>query len=394
VSVAAILAGTPGWGNPRQKITKFPPELFLQHTAEREFVGPAVLEMTTTGELWMVAPWGRPPVNFGQVKGLNLPPYVYRSKDGGRNWIRGKRMNMPIDLPGMISDGGITLLRLQSRKILAAFNRNVEGYKGGGVPGISISADEGQSWSPLRKVQDTEDIFYLMNERVIQLRSGRLVMPVALKPPTIERKTYGEGSVCQAACFLSDDEGKSWHLSKTTVIDDERGMAEPAVAELDGRRILMLARTGSGSHHASISENEGETWIQPRPTTLRAACSSLTLKRLPTGDLFVVFNPGVPLFLGSFFPRRPLSYAVSRDQGRSWSAPVVIDDVKGQQLIYPSVTPLKNGILIVYSAHLDPGDGQFSTPEDWKIGGAKRCLIDFPSQGSFSGKKAYGNCQD
>lgn len=94
-------------------------------------------------------------------------------------------MNMPIDLPGIISDGGITLLRLQSRKILAAFNRNVEGYKGGGVSGISISADEGQSWSPLRKVQDTEDIFYLMNERVIQLRSGRLVIPVALKPPTI-----------------------------------------------------------------------------------------------------------------------------------------------------------------------------------------------------------------
>lgn len=84
VSIAAILAGTPpGWGNPRQKITKFPPELFLRHTAEREFVGPAVLEMKTTGELWMVAPWGRPPVNFGQVKGLNLPPYVYRSKDGG-----------------------------------------------------------------------------------------------------------------------------------------------------------------------------------------------------------------------------------------------------------------------------------------------------------------------
>lgn len=200
--------------------------------------------------------------------------------------------------------------------------------------------------------------------------------------------------MCQAACFLSDDEGKSWHLSKTVALSDERGMAEPAVAELDGHRILMLARTGSGSHHASFSEDEGETWSHPQPTNLQAACSPLMLKRLPTGDLFVAFNPGVPLFRGSFFPRRPLSYAVSRDQGGSWSAPVVIDDVKGRQLIYPSVTPLKNGILIVYSAHLDQGDGQFSTPEDWKIGGAKRCLIDHPSQVSLSGQKGYANYQD
>jgi sialidase-1 len=355
------------------------PEVFLAHTAEREFIGPAVLEVRKS-RLWMIAPWGRPPVDFRQVKRFALPPHVYESTDEGKTWQKGDRLNMRWELPGIISDGGITLLRLQSGRLMASFHRNVYEYHGGGVPAISYSEDEGRSWSPARRVQEREEVFYLMNERTIQLRSGRLVIPVALRPADTPVTKYIEGNVCLAGCFLSDDEGKSWRMSKTVSLEDKRGMQEPAVAELSDGGILMLARTGSGSHHACFSRDGGQSWTEPRPTMLTAACSPLTLKRMPNGHLLLAYNPATPLFEGSFFPRRPLSYSVSRDDGKSWSTPVVIDDVSRQQLIYPSITFLKGGILVVYSAHFDRGDGKFyDNPDAYKVGGGKRGVFPYPA---------------
>ena len=79
-------------------------------------------------------------------------------------------------------------------------------------------------------------------------------------------------------------------------------------------------------------------------------------------------------------PRNPLVYATSRD-GRAWSAPVLIDDQPGQQLIYPSITPTAEGLLVVYCAGYDAGDGGFNFPADsWTIGGAKRAVLAWPSE--------------
>jgi hypothetical protein len=262
---------------------------------------------------------------------------------------------------------------------MASFHRNVYEYHGGGVPAISFSEDDAHSWSPARRVQEREEVFYLMNERTIQLRSGRLVIPVALRAADAPVKKYVEGNTCLAGCFLSDDEGKSWRMSNTISLEDKRGMQEPAVAELSDGGILMLARTGSGFHHACFSRDGGESWTEPKPTTLIAACSPLTLKRMPNGHLLVVYNPAKPLFEGSFFPRRPLGYSVSQDDGQSWGTPVVIDDISGQQLIYPSISFLKTGILVVYSAHFDKGDGKFYDDRDaYRVGGGKRAILSYP----------------
>ena len=356
-----------------------PPETFIRHTAERQFIGPAVLEVRR-GDLWMTAPWGRPPTDFREVKRFSLPPRLFRSADNGRTWRESGRLKMRYDLAGIISDGGITLIRLQGGRLMATFHRNVYEFHGGGVPAISFSDNHGHSWSPARLVQDREDVFYVMNERTIQMKSGRLVIPVAHKPVDLLLEKYVEGDRCLGRCFWSDDEGITWRLGQPAVLNDERGMAEPVVAELSDRSLIMLARTGSGSHHCSFSHDGGETWSEPKPTTLRAACSPLTLKRLPNGHLFLAYNPAKPLFPGSFFPRRPLAYSLSLDDGKKWSNPVVIDDVAGQQLIYPSITFLPEGILFVYSAHYDPGDGKFHhNPDAYRYGGGKRCVIPYPS---------------
>ena len=217
--------------------------------------------------------------------------------------------------------------------------------------------------------------YYIMNERLLETSRGVLIAPVA------RGSGHYEGDNNAAGCFYSTDRGKTWSLTETWArLKGERGMAEPVVAELDDGRLLLLARTGKGAHHRSYSSDGGRTWSAPEPTTLTAACSPLAMKTMPDGRLMVVYDHAVPLRPEAFFPRRPLVWAVSSDGGTTWSPPHVIDDAQGQQHIYPSITFLEDGILVVYSSVAADPNGGFGNggPEGWKIGGGKSCILKYP----------------
>ena len=284
-------------------------------------------------------------------------------------------MKMEWKLPGLISDGGASFLRLRDGRLAVVFKRNVAGLHGGGTPAMAFSDNDGESWTAAKLLIEKEDVFYVMNDRLIQLRSGRLLLPVARKVGK------SEGDRDEGLAMLSDDAGATWRLSAGAArIEAPRGMAEPCAAELKDGRVLMLGRTGQGSHHAAISEDGGETWSKPEPTTLMAACSPLTLKTLPDGRLIVFYDHAKPLQAGAFFPRTPLCYSVSGDGGKTWGEPVVVDDdgmgKNDRQNIYPSVCFTKEGMLVVWSTHAADPKGSWET--DFKIGGAKRAILRYP----------------
>lgn len=363
------------------------PTVFIRHTPERSFIGPGTFQLEN-GDLLMAAPWGRPPANFEQLAARYPVPLMYRSTDRGRTWLEQGRMRMAWTLTGMISDGGITFLRLQDGRLAFLAHRHVEGSHGGGLPVISFSEDDGQTWTPARAIGEPEGVWYVMNDRMIQMADGRLVVPVSHMP-----KGAGacEGDRNLGLCFFSDDGGETWSRSSVPAdLADARGMAEPCVAEVSSGHLLMLARTGSGCHYASWSEDGGDTWSVPERTVLTSACSSLTLKTLPDGGakrpgrLIVFYNHAEPIGPGAFFPRTPLCYAVSSNGGRTWSEPAVVDDtgvlLKDRQAIYPSVCFVKEGMLVVYSVHLaDPlgsFKGQYS--HEWPDCGGKCVLLAYP----------------
>ena len=355
------------------------PLVFIRHTAERAFIGPGTIRLKD-GSILMAAPWGRPPTNFEQLAAKFPVPMLYRSSDGGRTWQEQGRMRMEWNLTGMVSDGGITFLHLQDGRLTFLAHRHVEGLHGGGLPVMAFSQDEGATWTPARTIGEPEGVWYVMNDRMIQMQSGRLAAPVSHMPQGMG--TY-EGDRNLGLCFFSDDGGDTWRRStKPADLADARGMAEPAVAEVAAGRLLMLARTGSGCNYASWSDDGGDTWSKPEPTTQTAACSSLTLKTLPNGRLITFYNHATPLGPGAFFPRTPLCYAVSRDGGQTWDEPVVVDDEgivpNDRQNIYPSVSFTDEGMLVVYSTHFaDPG-GSFAGAYRYDVGGGKRCLVQYP----------------
>jgi hypothetical protein len=218
-----------------------------------------------------------------------------------------------------------------------------------------------------------------MNDRLIQLESGRLLLPVARKAGK------HEGDKDESLAMLSDDGGASWRLSRGRArLDKPRGMQEPCAIELADGRVRMLARTGAGSIHTSISADGGETWSAPEPTTLESPCSSLTLRRAPDGRLVCLYNHATPLNEGAFFPRTPLVYALSSDDGATWSAPVVIDasgvEHRDRQNIYPSPCFTPEGMVVVWSTHGADPKGSFGGQYDEKIGGAKRAIIALPAR--------------
>ncbi|MCG6190839.1 sialidase family protein [Maribellus maritimus] len=330
----------------------------------------------------MAAPWGRPPANFVEIAAKYPTPMFYRSMDGGRTWQEQGRMNMDWEIPGMISDGGISFIRLQDGRLAFLSHRHVEGLSGGGLPVISFSSDNGLTWSSAKVLGSTEGVWYVMNDRIVQLSNGRIVIPVSHMP-----KDFGsnEGGRNISLCLFSDDGGVNWEKScKHASLKDERGMAEPCIAEIEENELIMLSRTGKGCIYRSWSADGGETWSNPEPTLLIAACSPLTLKILPDGRLIVFYNHAEPFKDGAFFPRTPLAYSISSDKGRSWSAPIIVDDegmeFNDRQNIYPSVCFTKEGMLVIWSTHFANPLGGFNNEnkEVWKIGGGKRAILAYP----------------
>ena len=177
---------------------------------------------------------------------------------------------MKWNLPGMISDGGVSFPRLQDGRLAFLAHRQISGFHGGGLSAISFSTDAGQTWTPAKLIGDLEGVWCVMNDRFLQTSRGQLIVPVAHMPA--DTGTY-EGDKNLGLCFFSPDGGVTWKRSRVPAQRaDLGGMQEPCIAEMEDHQLLMLARTGSGSLSASRSIDDEGMANKERQNTDPSVC--------------------------------------------------------------------------------------------------------------------------
>lgn len=215
---------------------------------------------------------------------------------------------------------------------------------------LRTSSDEAATWSDPVLCSGLPSYYVVNNDRMIQLASGRLVIPTA-DHGTFDGHRIGVG---RALCFLSDDEGQTWrHSTRVPVPADfgEAHLQEPLVVELQDGRLLMLCRTTLHCQYRCWSEDGGETWSEAEPTELLSPCSPASLKRLPsTGDLLLVYNDhrGIPAELAG--KRTPLVSFLSSDEGQTWQHRRVLEDDPDGWFCYTALLCDEDQVLMGYCA--------------------------------------------
>ena len=129
-------------------------------------------------------------------------------------------------------------------------------------------------------------------------------------------------------CYVcySDDDGRTWQSNRDgeLIVAIEYGSVyagcfEPTVAQAAPGKLLMMVRTGLGRLFQAWSEDDGETWSRPQPTSLAADHSPAQLRAIPaTGHLLVVWNQHSEEEIRLGLGRTRLSTAVSRNGGSVW----------------------------------------------------------------------------
>lgn len=284
------------------------------------------------------------------------------SSDGGRNWTAEDRTI--IENEGTQNVMSVSLLRLQDGRIgLFYLRKNGDDSC---ILRMRASEDEGETWGEAVDCILSPGYYVVNNDRVIQLQNGRLVVPATYhRLMSRPDKDTGQPVVCMdgrsiALCFLSDDGGQTWREGKdwwALPVRSTSGLQEMGAIELKDGRLYGYCRTSVGCHYEMHSFDGGETWTAPEPSSFKAPCSPLCIKRIPsTGDLLAVWNDHsgelapVPWGTkgGMSWKRNPLVTAISGDEGQTWTHKRLIETAQDHGYCYTAIHFVEDAVLLAY----------------------------------------------
>ena len=307
-------------------------------------------DMLVLGDGRLMLAW----TEFYTSKGSDWAPArisAMYSKDKGATWQGKFTLQENIGKMNVMEPD---LLRLQSGKVLFLFCR--KNSEADCQPMVRRSNDGGATFSEPKPIPIEPAPSYtgFNHDRAIQLRNGRILLPVFFTTD------YRVDPHIRSRVYYSDDEGATWHASKTIVdiADSRAGAQEPGLIELSAGRIMMWMRTDKGKVYHCFSTDNAETISEPKAMAVDSPLSPQSIKRLPTTrDLLMVWNY-------STRNRFPLTVAISKDEGETWQNFRNLDQDAAHTYAYTSIEFLDDRALFTYYA--GPPAGAKSEPR-WSL---------------------------
>jgi len=214
---------------------------------------------------------------------------------------------------------------------------------------VKASDDGGETWQPLININPLHDGYNVIsNSKLIQLKSGRLLLPVAFAPEIY--KYYNQTTMF---CYYSDDYGLTWQKSR--VYGASVPLQEPCVTELSDGKLLMAIRSTAGGVLFSTSSDQGITWSDISKSAINTPEAPETIVYSPTYNcLFMVWN-NATYDPAIFDKRNPLTLAVSFDNGKTWEKKIDLENTTGYSYSYPSVKIAGKQLIITYNKYNKSG---------------------------------------
>lgn len=272
---------------------------------------------------------------FGGTKERNPDVGIWISRQVNNQWTE------PVEVAtGVVNDTvryacwNPVLYQVPNGELLLFYKvgPNVAGWKGW----LIRSTDHGITWS---KPQALPDGFLgPVKNKPVLLSNGDLICP-----------SSKEGNGWQVHFEVSSDMGKTWRMVGPINPDKKINAIQPSVLVHKDGRLQILCRSKSAAVVESWSADNGKTWTPLAESELPNNNSGTDAVTLQDGRQLIVYNhvktpKGAPK--GA---RTPLNVAVSQD-GKKWSAALVLEDSPVSQYSYPSVIQSADGMIhIVYT---------------------------------------------
>jgi len=197
------------------------------------------------------------------------------------------------------------------------------------------STDDGVTWSEPVEITETFRPFAQHYDwkviatgpgHGIQLRSGRLVVPIWLAYGKL-----GDHKPSASGTIFSDDHGQTWQAGDIAVLNegDFGDPNESIAAELSDGRVLFVARNVSTANRKliTISPDGASDWSQPvfHPELLEPICMASIVTH-PSAPGTLIFSNPHTLARDAAGQERPgvngkrenLTMKLSRDDGQTW----------------------------------------------------------------------------
>jgi len=264
------------------------------------------------------------------------------SSNKGRTWSKKDVIVVPNE--GAMNVMSVSLLRLKDGRIALFYLRKNSGTDC--IPYMRISDDEAKTWGPPEKCIDEPGYYVMNNGRVVRLKSGRIILPVA-QHNTPENIRFDNGKI---SCYYSDDEGETWNHASLVPNPNDVKLQEPGIVELKNNSVMLFCRTDKGVQYISFSNDGCKNWTSIEPGNIKSPLSPASIKRIPkTGDLLLVWNNSGVDEKGRGI-RTPFNVAISKDEGKTWIKTKTLEDDPDGWYCYTAIDFVGDYVLLGHCA--------------------------------------------